>query len=134
MTDDELRYSYVKPRLRGTMSLKFAQLKNKARKRGIPCLLTPAKFKELSALPCSYCGGPLPKTGHGVDRVDWTKGYSDDNVAPACSVCNERKRNLEMCGFPLPRVLELMAELQKVSIPNRLKGRNLGGRPKANIT
>jgi len=117
--------------LHGTLALKFTQLKHRARERGITCALTPARFLALAIKgTCSYCGDPLPKVGHGIDRVDWTAGYSDGNVAAACTVCNERKRNLEMCGFPLPRVLELLAELRRVPVPAKLLGRNPGGRPK----
>lgn len=74
-------------------------------------------FKELTKGNCYYCGiEPIqvyqlknPKTGeirsgvpityNGIDRVDSTKGYHDDNVVTCCKVCNRAKSNLSLADF-----------------------------------
>lgn len=54
----------------------------------------------MMALPCHYCGAPpnneSTRAGEvfrysGLDRIDNTRGYSADNVAPCCFGCNRAK-------------------------------------------
>lgn len=69
------------------------------------------KFKEISILPCTYCGldySNLAKDNakgnrfhsdiivrfNGLDRIDSTKGYTNDNVVPCCKYCNVAKNDL----------------------------------------
>lgn len=40
---------------------------------------------QLMAQPCFYCGLPH---GHGIDRIDSSKGYTEDNVRSCCEKCN----------------------------------------------
>jgi hypothetical protein len=40
---------------------------------------------------CHYCGGPLPKKGHGLDRLDSSIGHVCYNVVPCCGSCNGLK-------------------------------------------
>lgn len=42
---------------------------------------------------CIYCGGPLPKTMGGLDRLDNNKGYTKENVVPCCFTCNSMRGN-----------------------------------------
>ncbi len=37
---------------------------------------------------CHYCGGSLPKTGAGVDRLDSKLDYIVENAVPCCALCN----------------------------------------------
>lgn len=53
--------------------------------------LSDVEFKELREKPCYYCGGPLPETGIGLDRIDNAKGYIRGNVLPACGPCNQTR-------------------------------------------
>lgn len=41
---------------------------------------------------CYYCGA-APEPLHGIDRVDNTRGYLEDNVVTACKQCNKAKSN-----------------------------------------
>jgi hypothetical protein len=50
--------------------------------------LTVSDLETLWLSPCSYCGGPLPTAGAGLDRLDNSKGYDLDNVVPCCGDCN----------------------------------------------
>lgn len=91
--------------------------KKHAKDRGFPFDLNYDYFKELTKGNCHYCGiEPIqvyqlknPKTGkirsgvpityNGVDRVDSTKGYFNDNVVTCCKICNRAKSNLSLDDF-----------------------------------
>lgn len=51
---------------------------------------------------CYLCGN----VSHGIDRVDSSKNYEIDNVAPCCSVCNYMKKNQKLDDF-LNHVLKI---------------------------
>ena len=68
---------------------RYASCKGGARTRNIPFEITFAEYEAfiLDAV-CSYCLGPLPKSGGGLDRIDSSQGYTIDNVVPCCFTCN----------------------------------------------
>jgi hypothetical protein len=74
-----------------TIGAKFSHLKGHGATRRILVNLSFEDFQRLNALPCDYCKGPLPETGHGLDRKDNTRGYELDNVVPCCYDCNTMK-------------------------------------------
>ena len=41
----------------------------------------------------------IPITYNGIDRIDSTKGYFNDNVVSCCKVCNRAKSNLSLEDF-----------------------------------
>jgi hypothetical protein len=41
----------------------------------------------------------VPITYNGIDRVDSTKGYFNENVVSCCKVCNRAKSNLSLDEF-----------------------------------
>lgn len=68
---------------------RFNNCKSKAKLRKISFDLNFSQYMEIiSPGICFYCLGELPEVGHGLDRIDSSKGYSADNVRPACSKCN----------------------------------------------
>ena len=91
--------------------------KKHAKDRGFTFDLDYDYFKELTKGNCHYCGiEPIqvyqlknPKTGkirsgvpityNGIDRVDSTKGYFNDNVVTCCKICNRAKSNLSLNDF-----------------------------------
>lgn len=91
--------------------------KKHARDRGFTFDLDYDYFKELTKGNCHYCGiEPIqiyqlknPKTGkirsgvpvvyNGIDRVDSTNGYFNDNVVTCCKVCNRAKSNMPLEDF-----------------------------------
>jgi len=91
--------------------------KKHAKDRNLTFNLDYNYFKELTKDICYYCGiEPTqvyqlkdPKTGrirsgvpikyNGIDRVDSTKGYNNDNVVTCCKVCNRAKSNLPLDEF-----------------------------------
>ena len=90
---------------------RYAVLKHRARKRGLEMTIPQVMYEDLAFQPCDYCGGPLGKSGHGLDRKDNRLGYLPENVVPCCGGCNEIKGKLEGAGFVYPRTVELMREL-----------------------
>ena len=87
-------------------------MKRGAKKRGLKWDLSDEKVKELISKPCYYCG-TLPSShslnftrkfngdfpSNGLDRIDNTKGYSEDNVVPCCKLCNQAKYTLTLGKF-----------------------------------
>jgi hypothetical protein len=91
--------------------------KKHAKDRGFTFDLDYDYFKKLTKGNCHYCGiEPIqvyqlknPKTGkirsgvpviyNGVDRVDSTKGYFNNNVVTCCKICNRAKSNLPLDDF-----------------------------------
>ena len=95
-----------------TVEGRYRLLKGHAKERGIGLTLSLEAYRTLiETSVCLYCFGQLPEAGSGLDRVNRTQGYTEENVVPCCTVCNKRKGRLESLGFSPRRVLELMAEL-----------------------
>lgn len=70
------------------------QYKQGARRRGLAWELSEAVFDAIVVGDCHYCGAAPPVGGiNGCDRVDSTKGYTEDNVVTACGPCNYAKRD-----------------------------------------
>lgn len=86
----------------------YCQYKANAKKRKLEFNLDKEYFKELVSSNCRYCGcqpfqhllsvyKDIPYIG--IDRVDNTKGYVDNNVVSCCKHCNIAKRNLSEKDF-----------------------------------
>ena len=77
------------PRKKYTMgqNRKYVSYLKRANSKGFGFNLTEAHFEELENSICVYCGDPAT----GFDRIDSSKGYLDNNVAPCCKVCNTMK-------------------------------------------
>jgi hypothetical protein len=88
----------------------YNSYKQRTRKRGIPFLLSKEEFTSLINQNCAYCGA-LPsnvfkgKGLHGdyiysgIDRVDNSHGYTEDNCVPCCKLCNAMKEKLAASEF-----------------------------------
>lgn len=67
---------------------RFMSIRYRATKRGLDFDLTAEWIEKLLALPCVYCNEyEIPQ----LDRKDNQKGYTTDNVVPACKRCNTVK-------------------------------------------
>lgn len=64
-----------------------------AARRGKSWTITIDQYKHLMQMPCHYCGGPLPETAFGLDRLDNKVGYELQNVVPCCTLCNMARRD-----------------------------------------
>ena len=85
--------------------------KRHALARGFSWSLTRDFVKEIINRNCFYCGSPpsnVKKTKNsidgglfysGIDRIDSTKNYTEDNVVPCCKICNYAKSNMPLNEF-----------------------------------
>lgn len=69
----------------------------KVRKKEVS--LTFEEYLPLKLQPCYYCGGSLPETSGGLDRIDSRLGYTAANVVPCCWRCNTMKSALSLEDF-----------------------------------
>lgn len=83
---------------------RFYDLRSYARECGREMSVSPETHAALLSIDsCSYCGGPLNPTGHGLDRVDSSQGYGLDNVVPCCRSCNTAKNSKSVLLFLVER-------------------------------
>ena len=87
--------------------IKKSYLQN-AKTRNIAWNLSDTRFEQIISETCVYCGAiPTNRTTDtkhylsysGIDRVDNTKGYVDDNVVACCSICNHAKSDMTVAAF-----------------------------------
>jgi hypothetical protein len=89
-----------------SLNMLFAGYIRKAAKRRIEWKLNIDQFRELTKLPCAYCGKPpsqsrkttsgTPYLYSGVDRINPKSGYIVGNVNPCCKYCNYSKSDLTL--------------------------------------
>lgn len=89
--EEEIKKYTGKKRL--TLASRYSTLKSTANRRGLACFLSLEDYKMVIENPCYYCGGDLPPTGSGTDRVDSSLGYVIGNVRACCMICNRSKSN-----------------------------------------
>jgi effector-binding domain-containing protein len=70
-----------------------------AARRNLEFTITKERFAELAERPCTYCGHHVDTEANGVDRIDATIGYIDDNVTPCCECCNTAKGTMSVAEF-----------------------------------
>lgn len=70
-----------------------------ATKRNLSFNISIEAFETLVNSPCEYCGYHQDHEAIGVDRIDNTRGYEDDNVVPCCKTCNRMKGDLTLHEF-----------------------------------
>lgn len=74
-----------------TFEGKYRLLKHRHDKRWKENVIEFQAFKLLASINCSYCG---EYTNKGIDRVENDKGYTKQNSAPCCKICNYMKRTM----------------------------------------
>lgn len=96
-----------KPDLERGRELTVQSIKSNARTRGLEFALTKHEALELVSSDCYYCGSP-PEPRHpkgintlanGIDRVDSSLGYTNENTVSCCSMCNIGKWNKDAEEF-----------------------------------
>jgi hypothetical protein len=96
----------------------FRNYSQTAKQRGYGWELSESLFASLIFQNCHYCDQP-PNNGNivrrgcvlyynGIDRVDNTLDYTDDNVVPCCKDCNQMKSDRPLKAFlaHIKRILE----------------------------
>lgn len=76
-------------------------IKSTATKRNLSWNLDFIKAFYLIQEPCYYCGNEVkfPETRNGLDRLDNSKGYIENNVVPCCYPCNIAKHEMSENEF-----------------------------------
>jgi 5-methylcytosine-specific restriction endonuclease McrA len=70
---------------------RWISCRSRSRARGFDFDLTMEDVEVLMNAPCHYCGD---KNNPQIDRKDNARGYTRDNVVPACKRCNTVKGHL----------------------------------------
>lgn len=78
---------------------RFAHLITAAKKRNHEVTITYEDYLYLITKNCYYCGSPLPRFGHGIDRINSDIGYVTGNVRPCCTHCNIAKNDWTEAEF-----------------------------------
>jgi hypothetical protein len=114
------QYGLYENREHAILKVQYSHLKRRNNKidSNAKCI-TFEKFYTLSKSKCHYCGlehsktlldrtnetkgaKPLSDTivcVNGIDRVDNSKGYVEDNVVPCCKYCNTAKNTMSRDEF-----------------------------------
>lgn len=82
----------------------YSQYRATAISTGKAFQISKSEFKDITSLPCFYCGSPpsnvkknanhdSPYVYSGIDRVDSSVGYVLENCVPCCAYCNFMKRD-----------------------------------------
>lgn len=90
----------------------FTSYQSKARQYKRSFRLSFDRFVALVSAPCAYCGcapkreftrpGGTHRVSvkcNGIDRVDSTLGYEEDNTVTACWTCNTAKNSMSLSEF-----------------------------------
>jgi hypothetical protein len=86
----------------------FSSYKREARSRGLEFLLAREEFDRITRLPCLYCGASAGNSMRskyhavaysGIDRVNNSRGYTNENSVPCCKTCNLAKRGMTVDQF-----------------------------------
>jgi len=71
---------------------RWRSIRYRATKKNLDMNITVEDVKRIINLPCVYCGDSRKLSE--VDRKDSQRGYTLDNVVPACRRCNTIKNNV----------------------------------------
>lgn len=80
-----------------TLKGKYRTMKGSGLKRNYEVKITFDEFSKIVSDPCSYCGENEKRIG--IDRIDNTKGYTLENSAPCCTICNMMKKVMTVEDF-----------------------------------
>lgn len=113
------QYGLYEDREFALLKVQYAHLKKRNKKMGFLDVISFELFSKLSKSPCRYCGLEYSKeiedrlneskkqkrlSNHilkcnGIDRVDNSKGYIDNNSVPCCKFCNFAKHTMTENDF-----------------------------------
>ena len=73
---------------------RYNSYQNRAIQKGLDFVLSKDAFDLILSNSCYLCNKECSSTHHnGLDRIDNSKGYIEDNVKSCCGGCNYMKRN-----------------------------------------
>lgn len=80
-----------------TLKGKYRTMKGSGLKRNYEVSINLEEFEKIISQPCVYCGEKEKRIG--IDRIDNSKGYTLENSAPCCTLCNMMKKTLQVDEF-----------------------------------
>ena len=98
------------PNNEGAFNAVYRDYHWRAIKKGVVFEISKDVFHKLITQECFYCGSPPMKyrnrsrkkmecVRNGIDRLDNTKGYTEDNVVSCCKHCNKAKDVMDVGEF-----------------------------------
>jgi len=99
-----------------TLRGQFVTSRNKAKRSGRDWTITFEEYKILRSMSCHYCGGALPESSRGLDRIDNSEGYLTENVLPCCGGCNTFRSNV----LTVEETEQLVSFLRMIRYPESL--------------
>jgi hypothetical protein len=102
-----------------TPAARYNHGKRKANERGLEFTITLEEYSVKITQPCYYCKNQLYKKsvrGVGLDRLDNSIGYTNDNTVSCCYVCNTIKNNFltaEETQVAVKAIIRLRAKKSK---------------------
>ena len=76
----------------------FIVYRNSSKRRKLEFSLTKEYFQSIfNKTVCIYCNDKIPTVS--LDRIDNSRGYVRDNIAPCCGICNFMKQSLSQTDF-----------------------------------
>jgi hypothetical protein len=92
------------------MNILYSRYRRDASNRGYAWSLSKDCFESVTKKNCYYCGVPpssvftrVALNGeyvyNGIDRIDNSLGYTEENVVPCCSTCNRMKSDMSKDSF-----------------------------------
>ena len=76
---------------------RYRLLKFRHKERWSTLVITIEEFKNLVSKFCIYCGESEKRIG--IDRIDNSIGYTKENSAPCCALCNFMKKAMSKNEF-----------------------------------
>jgi hypothetical protein len=115
----------------------FHSCQASAHKRNYEWDLTLDDFKNITRLPCFYCGAApgnrvmAPRANgafiwSGIDRKNNREGYHLENIVPCCKICNVAKSAMSVEEFLewINRIVEHQKVARIASLPTVIDERN----------
>ena len=113
------QYGIYEDRGKAILKVLYSHLKRRDIKKGFSETIDFSLFSTLSKLPCYYCGLEYSreiedrlnesKKGkrlsdyllkcNGIDRIDPSQGYTNENSVPCCTFCNFAKHTMGKDDF-----------------------------------
>lgn len=94
-----------------SLNVQYSRLFASAKDRKHEATILFEDFKEIVSRPCAYCGENNLR--RGIDRIDNLIGYTKENSAPCCKICNYMKKTLSLQDF--------LSHINKIYIYNERK-------------
>lgn len=83
------------------VKVKYTTYKRYSEEKGYDFAIDADKFEEIITMDCYYCGLYRGIYLNGIDRLDNNIGYLEENIVPACKICNNMKNTLNESTFIL---------------------------------